>query len=67
MKLTKYIILTSFYLIHISFTFPQKDLRNGDTNGVYIFVNAVLGSDSNDGSKDRPLRTLNEAANKVNN
>lgn len=67
MKLTKYIILTSFYLIHISFTFPQKDLRNGDTNGVYIFVNAVLGSDSNDGSKDRPLRTLNEAAKKVNN
>lgn len=66
MKLSKYIILSLFNLFIFSITNAQIESNKGNNAHIKIYVNATLGNDSNNGDKGSPLKSLGEAAKKVN-
>src|SRR5215217_1289348 len=61
------ILFTALYLCLSTFSFAQRHelIPNLPKDG-QIYLNPELGSDNNNGQKEAPLRTLYEAARRVN-
>jgi hypothetical protein len=52
--------------LFIGFLFTANAQNSLKSNGLSIYLNPKIGKDINDGTKENPLKTLNEAANRVN-
>lgn len=61
-----FIHLVVFNFLFVSNAHSQEKSNIIRERVITIYVNATLGNDSNDGLNERPLKTLSEAAKKVN-
>lgn len=66
MKISIYTIIALLNLFIFSNANSQEVSNNGNSEEVKIYVNATLGNDSNAGKINSPLKSLSEAAKKVN-
>ena len=66
MKKLKYPILAVLNFFIFSLAYSQETSSNGNVQSLNLYVNATLGNDSNTGDKTSPLKSLSEAAKKIN-
>jgi Right handed beta helix region len=66
MKMSKCAIVVLLNLLFCSMANSQEVSNETHLNNIKIYVNSILGNDTNNGTKDSPLKTLTEAAKKVN-